>query len=249
MKGWEIFVHSVRLVFSNLQSALQISLVPYAVSSLAYAYLGAEPLSLINAGDPMALQQIDGGLAAGLMVYAIVGVLASLWIVVAWHRFVLLEEYPKTWVPGFHGSPVLMYFLKGLMLGLIITGAVLLVMLTVGAVFLVAGLSLLLPFFAVAMGAYLFYRFCPILPAAALGKQMSTRDAWEATKGAGQDIAVLVLLVVLFSVLVQLPNTAGGADTFIGRTYSLVINWIMMLVGASVLTTFYGHYVEGRGID
>ena len=105
------------------------------------------------------------------------------------------------------------------------------------------------PFLAMALGTYLFYRFCPVLPAAAVGRPMTFASAWEATKGNGGSIAMLVVLVVLLSMLLEVPNMIGGSDTAIGIIYSLVVNWIMTLVGSSVLTTFYGHFVEGRAID
>ncbi len=248
MKGWEIFIHSVRLVFSNLGAAFQISLLPYAISALAFLFLGAGAISIMeNASNPEILT-VDGGIWRGLIVYGIVAVLMSLWIAVAWHRYVLLEEYPAGWVPGFHGGEIGSYFIKGLLLGLIIMGAVILFSLTVGLI-LIPTLPFLYPFLAMALGTYLFYRFCPVLPAAAVGRPMTFASAWEATKGNGGAIAMLVVLVVLLSMLLEVPNMIGGSDTPIGIIYSLVVNWIMTLVGSSVLTTFYGHFVEGRAID
>ena len=152
MKGWEIFIHSVRLVFSNLNAALQISLVPYAISGLAFLFLGASAISLMEAGDPAQLMQVSGGVWLGLLVYGVVAILMSLWIAVAWHRYVLLEEYPTGWIPGFHGDRIGSYFMKGLLLGLLIFGAVLLASVTVGLI-LIPILPLLFPFLVMAIGA------------------------------------------------------------------------------------------------
>lgn len=248
MKGWEIFIHSVRLVFSNIDAAFQISLVPYVISSLAFWFLGVEALALIDTADPEVLVSVGGDVWLGLIFYGIVAILMSLWIAVAWHRFVLLEEYATGWIPKFYGGAIGSYFGKGLLLGLIIVGATILVSITVGLI-LIPVLPFVFPFLIMAMATYLFYRFCPVLPAAAIGRSMTFGEAWEATKGNGGPIAILVVLVILFSTLLEVPNMIGGSDTTIGTIYTLVVNWIMTLVGASVLTTFYGHFIEGRAID
>ncbi len=248
MKGWEIFIHSVRLVFSNLGAAFQISLVPYAISGLAFLFLGAQAISIMESASPEELAAADGGLWLNLIIYGIVAILMSLWIAVAWHRYVLLEEYPTGWIPSFHSSEIGGYFIKGLLLGFIIFGAALLFSISVGLILLPI-LGPFFPFLVIALATYLFYRFCPVLPAVAVGHPMTFGTAWEATKGNGGAIAMLVLLVVLLSMLLEVPNMIGGSDTVIGIIYSLVVSWIMTLVGSSVLTTFYGHFVEGRAID
>ena len=109
--------------------------------------------------------------------------------------------------------------------------------------------AFLVAIFAYAVATYLFYRLCPVLPSAAIGQPMTFGEAWKATANNGGAIAVLVVLLLLLSLVVQLPNQIGGADSVIGIIYSLVVGWFMMLVGSSVLTTFYGHFVEGRTID
>jgi len=100
-----------------------------------------------------------------------------------------------------------------------------------------------------ATGAYVFYRLCPMLPSAAVGEPMGVNAALDATKDSTGTIAVLVLVVIVASFIIQLPATLGAADSTFALVYSFFINWITMLIGVSVLTTFYGHFVEGRAID
>lgn len=100
-----------------------------------------------------------------------------------------------------------------------------------------------------ALGVYVFYRLCSVLPAAAVGNSMRFGEAWEATRGSGATIAVLVLLVVVASLLIQMPTTLGSGSSVFGIVYSVIVNWLSMLIAVSVLTTFYGHFVEGRPID
>lgn len=251
MKGWEILAHSVRLVFNNIEQALKISAAPYAISALAFLVFGLPAISALEAGTAEALMNAGSGVWLGQIGYIIVSVIVTLWIAVAWHRYVLMEEYPQGWIPRFHGGPMGSYFLSSILIGLIIFGVVLLVSLLLGvlAIGLGSAGAFILGLVAMALGTYIFYRLCAVLPAAAVGKKMRFGEAWEATRGSGGTIAVLVLLVVVASIVIQIPTTLGSGSSIFGIVYSLIVNWLSMLIGVSVLTTFYGHYVEGRPID
>jgi hypothetical protein len=89
-----------------------------------------------------------------------------------------------------------------------------------------------------------------MLPAAALGQKLSLGDAWQATKGESGTIVTLALIVVGASVIIQLPSWLNDDPTsIINIVYSLVVNWFATIIGISVLTTLYGHFVEKRPID
>ena len=252
MKGWEIFIHSVRLVFSNIESAFKVSLLPYTLSGLAFVLFGAEAMAVIQNSTPEAMMTAaPSGLWTGFILYGFVAVLSFLWIAVSWHRFVLLEEYPSSWFPAFRGGPMLHYLGILILIALIIIGVVLVVGLVMSILLVVLGpigavIFMVIPF---AIASYIFYRLCPLLPSAAIGRSMTFGEAWKSTAGSSATIGVLVLLLFLLSIVVQLPNQIGGADSVIGIIYSLVVGWFMMLIGSSVLTTFYGHFIEGRAID
>ncbi len=251
MKGWEILAHSVRLVFNNIEQALKISAVPYAISALAFLVFGLPAIGALEAGTAEALMNAGSGVWLGQLAYIIISVIVTLWIAVAWHRYVLMEEYPEGWVPRLHSGPMTSYFLSSILIGLLIFGVVLVVSLLVGLIAFGLGPSgaFLLGLVAMAVGTYIFYRLCAVLPAAAVGRTMRFGEAWEATRGSGGTIAVLVLLVVVASIIIQMPTTLGSGSSIFGIIYSLIVNWLSMLIGVSVLTTFYGHYVEGRPID
>jgi len=251
MKGWEIFVHSVRLVFANLEVAFKLSLVPYALSGLAFVFLGAQATAVINQGSHTAMMATDASLWTGFLIYLVISIIAALWIAVSWHRFVLLEEYPTSWFPAFHGGPIMAYFGRGLLLGVLIIAVLFVVSLVLGLLLFWTGAfgAAVVGVSGFAAAAYIFYRLCPILPSAAIDQPMTMGDAWKATANNGGTIGVLVIVLIISSLVVQLPSQIGGTDSVIGVAYSLVVGWFLMLIGVSVLTTFYGHFVEGRIID
>ncbi len=87
-----------------------------------------------------------------------------------------------------------------------------------------------------------------MLPGAALEPGVPVFSGWEATRGATVTILGVVALSVLFAVILEFI----GAQLFTNPTsipalvYDLVKQWIVAMVGVSILTTLYGHYVEQR---
>lgn len=254
MKGWQIFVHSVRLVFSNLDAALRISLLLYVIYAAAQFWLlTIMPTQPMGAGSAEMAQMMSPAVALASLGSVLVTMAVSIWIAVAWHRYVLLEEVPRGWVPAFHGGLMLGYLGRSILLGIIVIA----IAVVMGSIFGVVAAGLGLPGIAVAggvlslaAGIFVFYRLCPILPAGASAQPISLGRAWSATQATGGAVIVLVILTLLASFILGIPNyVSGDPNSTLSIIYSLVVGWIMMLVGISVLTTFYGHYVEGREID
>ncbi|MGB0440693.1 MAG: hypothetical protein ACPGFC_11420, partial [Paracoccaceae bacterium] len=222
MKGWTIFAHSVRLVFSNLDAAFKVSLLPYALSALAFVFLGAGAIERVQEGSTVGVMAPDANALGGFLIYGLVAAIAALWIAVSWHRFVLLEEYPSSWFPQFHGGRIAAYFGRGLLIGLLIFAFMMVCMIvsTLFASLLGPQAIILSGFAAIIVATYLFYRLCPMLPSAAIGQPMTVGEAWRATANSSGAIAILVVLLMLPSLVVQLPNQIGGADSVVGIIYS-----------------------------
>lgn len=246
MKGWQIFIHSVRMVFSNLEVALKISIVPYAIHIAVQLYNTinyGDALAQAAAGDAMSL--FESGGTAPIFFGGLISMLVTLWLVVAWHRFVLLEEYPVGLAPAFHSGPIFGYLGKSILTGLIIGGVSIVLVLALG--FLIG--QFVVPVL-IAAGSYIFYRLSPWIVSSALGSPIPLSNAWRATAASFGTIAILVVLVLIGSFVTSLPSTmSDNPSSILNLTYSLVVGWFGMLIGASVLTTFYGHYIEGRSID
>jgi hypothetical protein len=257
--GFRIFAHAVGLVFRHFGDALRISAVPYLLGFLLLT--GGTTLVVVlpmtpGKFDPLSL------LPAGLIVLAFA--VANMWVAVAWHRYVLLDEMPGSFTPRFfHVSRILAYFGRSLLLGLIafallfVAGIIINLALTTlgGASHLsVSASTIILQFIALAVAylliAALIYRWGLILPAAAIGKPLRIRDAWSATSGAGGTILGLAVLSAVAVILIAVAGTAlSTLSPWLALAWHLIAGWLEIIVGVSILTTLYGYYVEKRQIS
>lgn len=251
MLGWQMFVHSVRLVFANLGAAFRVSLALYAISvAIQYGIQGTLTKS-ISAGGFDATEMIKATGALKLFVMSLLSVLISIWIAIGWHRYVLLQETPVGWLPVWPGIRILGYFWRTILIFLLIVAVSLVVGFVVGLLAAaIPAFQVFLPFVFIGIGAIGFFRLSPVLPATALGNRMTLRDAWTATSGHNGSILLLALLAVVASVFLQLPTIVSG-DPFslISQIYTVVVGWFATIISVSLLTTIYGHFVEGRPID
>jgi len=246
MKGWQIFVHSVRLVMNNLGAAFRVSIVLYLGAVAVQVYQFLNPPQMVEG-----TQILDPGNAFTLFMLAVVSLILSLWIAVAWHRYVLSGELPEGYLPTWHGAEIWKYFWRSVLIAILVAIAAILVSLPMG--FIVAGLPglfwLVVPV-AIGAGAYVFFRLGVSLPAIAMGDDMSFGDAWNATADQAQTILVLVALVIGGSLILTLPSLINNdPNSLISLVYGVVVNWFATIIGISTLTTLYGHFVQGRDID
>lgn len=240
--GWKIFSHSVFLLNHNLRDAIRISSPLIVTMILNFVLGGATAIDNLEAGTSQ-----NAGLS---LVLQLLSAIAGLWVAVAWHRFVLLEERGGS-LPTFHGSRMLAYFI-------VILGLVFVMALGAGVAGGVAALafSFSTPLLIVAVVAilvtsmWIFYRLSPLLPAAALGEPMGVKQAWAATDPLSGAVLVAALLLIFFSIL------SGAAallimfqvSILIGVILIAILQWAYTMVGISILTTIYGIAVEGRDI-
>ncbi|SDY30606.1 hypothetical protein SAMN05444004_10196 [Jannaschia faecimaris] len=251
MLGWKLFVRALTLITDNLMAAMKVSLVPYALAvgaglwvALSYPEWVGVPLDPENPPPP--------GFVLGTMGSLLVGVLASLWISVGWHRFALLGEQSGGWVPRLNGNLMLGYFGRTLLTFLmaLLAAIAVITMLVVLLVPLFGESVQAIPavggFFAACL---VFYRIGVILPAGAAGKPMKMGEALIATKGQAQTIIVLALLTVGVTLLLRLPLLIEETNVIISTLYQFVTGWIGLMLGVGTLTALYGHLVEGRPLD
>ena len=250
MKGWQIFRHSFNLVMANLDQAIKLSLVLYLVQSGYTIYAFLNPPQMMEF-DGVEVPFMDPSTILPTILFGLLAIVASLWIAVAWHRFALTGEMAAGWVPQFHGPEILGYLGRSILIGVLVVVAIFVVSIPVGIIsFGLPGLAGLMTLVLIGIGAYLFFRLGVMLPAAALGVPLTLSKAWNDTKGESGTILTLALIVVGASIVIQLPSWFNDdPSSVINLVYSLVVNWFATIIGISVLTTLYGHFVERRSID
>lgn len=257
MKGWQIFMHSVRQVFGNFSGALRVSAVLFIAMQLIGYFLIGGVHSVAGPGQDAVIQEmIDSGTFpyGRMMANALLGTVIGLWIAVGWHRYVLMNEVPQQ-VPTLRADRIWAYFLRGLWIGIIMIPVFVVMGLVIGLIGMalqvradnlsmiwVLFLILLLPILAIIL------RLSAALPAAALGAPESVGDAWRATDGSWGDFLVLALPMLALIALLEFASFYLAGNRVVSTIWQIGIGWVSMMVSVSVLTTLYGHYIEKRAL-
>ncbi len=252
MLGWQIFVHSVRMVFGNIKQVLQITVGPALIATaliVALFMVSGIPLEAFDEGAG----ELPPGASVGGIFLFVIGLIAVLlvtifWIAVSWHRYILLEEYPTGIFPTFRFDRILAYLGRALMLGILMVIA----WMPMGLVFALlgeslAGLSIILFLVYVVFLLVCFYRLSIILPAAAIGVPITLGEAWTKTQGIAGSILVLLVVSFLFQFLVQLVFTALAIIPVLGILLTVFFGTLVLpMINVSILTTMYGIFIEKR---
>ena len=250
--GWLIIKHSFELVFRNFGNALRVSVGPLLIAALVI-YLTALAIGMTPARIVATLafgRLMTSLIMFGLFVLAVISVMAA-WIAVAWHRFILLEEYPGL-LPAAATDLIGRYVLKTLLLGAIMFLASFIFGVVAGIILTIVGLteSYAAEFVFGVMNAvvmiYVWFRFALILPAAAVGSKMALAASRAATAPMVNDILVATAILVALSVAANLVTGVFPVLSLPFLALTFATSWLFMLVGMSILTTLYGHLVEKR---
>lgn len=245
MKALQILLHSIRMVFGNIQPLIQLVWLPVGLYIPLAVYISQQFTPIL-----MGAATVED---IAMVVLAFLGsVLLFVWAVVNWHRFVLLEEYPSGWVNLPDMSRVLPYIGMSILLSIL----AFLVMMCAGFVsgFLRVLVSDLAAITILVIGAMItlvvFMRCSLVLPAAAIGQKLSVVQAWAKTRGA----TGVFFLVIVISMAANVAFEYGVSVPLAGAPsvqFALSVLWQMLVAGinVSVLTTLYGHFVEGRPLS
>lgn len=261
MKSYRILRHSIQQITGNPRAALMLS-IPLVIALIAMqAFMPTTPV--VAEDDTMP------ALDVGFLFISLLAFGASLLLAVNWHRHVLLEE-PATLRP--RGGRMGVYLLRALQIGLLAMVVMVVIALAGMAISAVAGLSaalfaapaelstsmILLIFLGSIVGLVigfwiyaLMMRLSVMLPAAAVGKGLGLRQALAQTRGTTGTMVMLVLLMGLLAIVLAIPMiVAQLAGLFVlVSVLEFALNWFLTVLGVSLLTTLYGHYVEGRPLN
>lgn len=250
MKGWQIFLHSLRQVSNNLDGALRVSALLYVVQALVGLVLfrGFSVLGGSGSQQSMRDMMMGGNFPwISMVVFLLVAVVCNLWIAVGWHRYVLTNEKP-TLLPTFRGDRIWAYFLRGFVIGLILIPVAFVVGLLVGVV-AATGMGPLTAVAAVLFGVPVWIvglRMSVSLPGVALGSETGIGDAWNATKDDWGTFVALAVILAILSFGLGLIGTLIFGSIGLGILWDFAFGWVQLMVGVSILTTLYGHYIEKR---
>lgn len=251
-----IIAHALRMLIFETGTTLRVLMPALLIvlgSSLLAALLTGDTLIVLQTdpqrliADPPDNLLLVGFLGlAGLVGYALMAIL--------WHRHVLLSGMDRGQVMRPNAGILAGYILKAITLGLVQFVASIPIVLGMGALITLGGGSAAAIALSGLLGSLAFIwialRLSLILPAAALGERMTILDSWEASaQASGTMFWVAALLTGLnwaaYSLVSTLiPGMSPGA--LIVQTLFYILEG---LVFVSVLTTFYGHLVEGRSLD
>lgn len=246
--GFGIFKHSLKMVFSDLGTVFRISIPVFLVILIGGIVLvGMIGINNLNTAGP--------GLIVLMAIIVVAYIFAVLWMAVAWHRYVLLEEYPNGVLPPLHQGRILAYFGRGILLtlifgGVIFVGAFVLGGLASGGAPAVSALVMIIGIVGLLLVVWSAQRLSVILPAAAIGKPIGIGEAWEKTAPIAKSLILLLVIYFLFSfVLGFIQGILMAFAPILGLIYQVVFAWLNTVIGLSILTTTYGIAVEGRSID
>ncbi|MCF6444607.1 hypothetical protein [Nereida sp. MMG025] len=242
-----IFNHALRMIFNSFSDALKVSLVLSVIGQIAVLYFSFQAFG----GTPQEINQGDIPMAEPSAVFPyLLAVLAQFflsgWVAVGWHRFVLLQEYPQSYLPKFHGPNIWGYLGRLLMISLILVVALIPLSVVIGLLAAGGGEASLvigLPIIGVAL-VWLSLRLSLVLPAISVGARMPIKESWAKTANLSTSIAGLALILIAIGGFVSFLPLSGP----LGIVFSIVTGWFSILLGASILTTIYGITVEGRDL-
>lgn len=254
----QVISHAYKMIADNLSSVMKIVFMPWCITvllrfTLDFAYHGTFLPTDAEIETSIANQP---GSIIGLLSLAIINVLVYLWIIVGWHRFVLLGETPSGYFPNWHGGRNKAYFLKVFFIALIMIIPMISYTILMGAFFggdvLELGLQgpspllfLIATLISSVVISYVSLRFSMVLPSVAIGEEMSLKESWMITKASSISIvSISIILSVLYSIPLVLEQVFPSQ--LIPTIVAIVISAAITLLSVSILTTLYGLLVEKR---
>jgi hypothetical protein len=263
----EAFKHAMRSVRAHLNVALRMSL-PWLIVTMAVALARYVYLTAHFAGN----QQQDDALAVstGIPLFLIV-TFAFCSMAVNWHRFIFLDEIARGFEKLRTDRLVWRYFGNFLLIVLILLLAIMMASLPLAVVLAVFQvpveklqdvaawswpIRIGAQFVIACLITALFFRFAVKLPAIALGRSdFGLSQAWSATRqnmASLTTLAALNTLVVLaaeaiLEVLGMVLGLAGdAAGTIAIIVLGTFLQWLVAILGTTILTSLYGYFVENR---
>ncbi|MFN4061790.1 MAG: hypothetical protein ACK4IA_13685 [Paracoccus hibiscisoli] len=261
MLAFRLVLHALRQLTDNARTVLLLGWPSlFLAIALEFALFRPWDVSPIGPGTPEGLiaLELEGreAMPAGIFLAGqAAAFVAYLLLAVSWHRHILLAEQPQLLRRGRArqaGGYALAFALMGLLVGVAIVPFV--IILSAPSAGYQLSMASAVSWYAVKIAATtLSLRLMTALPGFALRSGEPLAAAWRATRGRGGTLAIIATLTVTMGPLAS-PWTAlimAGAlqlGLLGASVLSGMLSLLGMLIALSVLTTLWGHFVEGRAL-
>lgn len=263
--SWIIFRKSVEIVMGNFEQAVRLSgglfvlavFLSTMVNVVMTGSMIANPVDMRIDETLSPEQQLELAKAAfqnsgALLVGNLLFFVAMSWIAIAWHRFVLLEEQSTQLFPFWKASRLFNYLGKTLVLVFLIAIGLALPLAFISLLLQAAGLQSLMSLISLGLFIcvyYFFFRAGMVLPAIALDKRMTFSESFRMTADVSGAIWGAAIIVVGISLVAAIMLGSILPNNIIGVLANAIVQWFMVMISASLLTTLYGHTVERRPLN
>lgn len=253
-RGTALFLQAFFLLWSARRDLLRASIGSLALLVMV-AVLGREMRQgLIEAARARGAEGVPPSVFIADALLFLAGVFAIAWLAVAWQRFVLLGERPRLIPPFRHvlGTLGQIVFIA------LVLFTVLLLPLMVSA-FLLGGmgvapndpLALAISFVMNVLASWIVLLLSPMLTGAALGAPTGLFATFRATLPLSRPLLVTAALFTFFymslgAILGLLQTTIGEQGGLAGTLLGLAINWLVMVVGFSLMAAVYREVMQTR---
>ncbi len=267
-----IMVDAFRALVDNFVVLLRIAVLPLFVVELADEMVhyarndGSTLLAETALGRTAEALGFDTGLLISLAVVWGGLFVSSVWIAVGWHRYILLDERPIALWPRWNGVRLLSYLWRAVLIGLllnlisILLGNLASFFTSLASAYDLSLLSMNLPSgfpsFAwtifLAVQSFIWLRIGLVLPAAAVGKNVRFREAWQASQNRVTLLLLLVASILLFDAVRNSLFFLMHQELhsyYITKVGSFILTSLSVMIQISILTTLYGHLIEGRELN
>ncbi|RNF35628.1 hypothetical protein [Paracoccus methylarcula] len=218
MLAFRIVIHSIRQIICNVPAMLRLSWAPVGLHVLAI-------YGLFNAGERRLLlrnfsDQYPPETAGREVLLLLIFFFLAIWLAVSFHRFILRGEEPPA-IPAL-SRETRSYLTRSVL----IVGMIILLVIT-------APILLVEP---------VILRWSAGLPGIALGEESAFEKGKASLTG---HYWLLFSVAAIVSVIGYIAHTLAALSG-LPVLYYIVSNWFPVLLNLSILTTLWGHFVEGR---
>lgn len=249
-----IVAHALRMLIFEVGTTLRVlspALLLVLGSTLIAVLFAQDALVAVQTTTPETLVMPQGSSILVLFIMGLAGVAGYALMAILWHRHVLLSGMERSAIMRPSLRIFFTYLGKALLVGLLQLLIGIPITLGIGALAAIGGGGALLLSLLGLLGGVIFawvaLRISLVLPAAAVDARMTIPDSWEATRALAPTLwgvaALMVGLNILSSLLSGLLTTEPTALAFLIQTVFFLLEGIVFI---SVLTTLFGHLVEGR---